>query len=290
MIIKEINISLQDIEYFKGAEIVNSDYLNQPLLSLGYNDLISYIISTTDCANLYNKNEINELFGFYRNNKKFKSALHLFDDFGQSISAVNIENTSIVYSTDKISNKDDAKIIVSNNVSHLNIVDTITNALIPKKEQGYDLIVFQNNLLNQRMGIEENFIPAFLSQILCSINHNSYGGSSIIRINCLYHKYTAKCLQLAAQFYNKISLIKPESSGFKSVDRYIVLDDFKYEHKNKIIESTYIQINAILEKIAGIDVNKFKIIDIFNLIEIENVCKPILEFNNELIKHITISF
>lgn len=99
--------------------------------------------------------------------------------------------------------------------THRNSVDLVTG------DGGFD---FSSDFNNQEM----NMLDLLFAQIAYAICIQKRGGSFVLKIFDCFHKATVELLYLVASFYEKVHIIKPNTSRYANSEKYLVCTGFKY--------------------------------------------------------------
>ena len=117
--------------------------------------------------------------------------------------------------------------------------------LIFLHEKRFDYIFYETNL--------DKYIPSFINSILIVLKNQSYNGNIIIKIGHIFFKPIIDILYLLSSFYEKVYIVKPNTSNVISFERYIVCKKFQYneeEHKT-YLKFNYYTLLVFLKKLEG---------------------------------------
>jgi len=98
------------------------------------------------------------------------------------------------------------------------IIDSSIKEIGDKK---FDFSFFETN--NDSL---ENYIFSFIEIIMIILRNQNNQGTSIIKISYIFHKTTVEILYLLSSIFEKIYIIKPNSSNVTSFDKYIVCKNY----------------------------------------------------------------
>ena len=183
------------------------------------------------------------------------------------------------YLTSKCSLLEDPTINLDTEViSKMNIQKILAGSI----NKGYDLIVY-GNFTNSNNGFNEtSAAKTLLSKVITSIYLNSFKGCSIIKFNGATTLPLAKIIKVASLYYNSIKLFKPKISSFDNLEQYLMLIDYKYEHNNKKVLESLINLEKLLEQMCCLPINT-QLLDIFPNIQLKtSQILPISQFNMEI--------
>jgi hypothetical protein len=255
---KSDTISLDNI-YFNN-NIINDSYVS--------NCIFNYITSLQEEINNYKisreeLNKLEEIINPYNSllNKEliFLKKVNSIDFFIY-IEIIKITNLFDIYEKKSIHiycvnpNIIESFIFIN---KYNNIFFKTDNILSIKNKEKVDILCFDvcsNDI--------KNYIVNFLS-ILCKILlFQANNGSCIIKINDIYYKPILDIIYIFTCFYEKIYIIKPNSSNVFSNEKYLICKGMRNVDRNniyKFINNIYLKI--IIEKIQ-ITNNNFSLINI----------------------------
>ena len=104
-------------------------------------------------------------------------------------------------------------------------------------------------------------IRLILTQVLYAITLQSRNGTFILKMFDLFYKPSVEIIYLLSCLYNKVFIIKPNTSRYANSEKYIVCLNFKYNNTNHI----YNKILNILKCLDKIDFEQYDILSILNL-------------------------
>lgn len=139
--------------------------------------------------------------------------------------------------TGNILNMENFKYVVS---KHRNSMDIITG------DGGFD---FSADFNSQEINIHE----LLFAQVAYAVCMQRQGGSFILKMFDCFYKPTADIIYILSSFYDRVHIIKPNTSRYANSEKYIVCIGFKYSNLNgyyNIFEQT-------LEKIVNRPPNTF---------------------------------
>ena len=88
-----------------------------------------------------------------------------------------------------------------------------------------------------------------LAEALYAITLQKRSGHFILKIFDNFTKFTCELIYLLSMFYEKIYIVKPNTSRYANSERYIVCKNFKYHDTSSLTET----LKCILEKISQYD-------------------------------------
>ena len=75
-------------------------------------------------------------------------------------------------------------------------------------------------------------VRLILTQVLYAITLQSRNGTFILKMFDLFYKPSVEIIYLLSCLYNKVFIIKPNTSRYANSEKYIVCLNFKYENTN----------------------------------------------------------
>ena len=142
---------------------------------------------------------------------------NLFDNFNDASIAINYINININNFTfiDSIN-----LLRENNNDIHFNFIDLDTNLTTPNYAE------FINIDLSKTFTSFNAYIISLINSLCYIFKNQKYGGSSIIKIDNLFYKPVIDILFILNTAYEKIYIVKPNSSSIVKNDLYIVCKKF----------------------------------------------------------------
>ena len=201
-------------------------YLNNILLQLNnpdfllkfikLNSIISpykYIYSKTPIYNIpVSKLSLSSISYIYIELIQLCNLLDNFSDVSVSINVININNFTLIDSINIIRE--------NNNDIHFNFIDLGTNLSTPNYAE------FINIDLSNTFTSFNAYIISLINSLCYIFKNQKYGGSSIIKIDNLFYKPVIDILFILNTAYEKIYIVKPNSSSIVKNDLYIVCKKF----------------------------------------------------------------
>jgi hypothetical protein len=95
----------------------------------------------------------------------------------------------------------------------------------------------------------ENYIKSFMEAIIIILRHITSGGISIIKINEVFHKPIIDIIYFLSSLFEKVYLIKPNTSNITTFDKYIICINFLFDESNlNIFKLNYYKLFIFLKK------------------------------------------
>ena len=130
------------------------------------------------------------------------------------------------------------------------IYKTVNNSKI-------DIMIF--NVMHTNIN---SYIINLMKTVMLILRFQSFSGTSIIKIEYVFHKPIIDLLYLLCSLFDKVYIIKPNSSNITTYEKYIVCKNFNTinEDKLEIYKSNYYKLNNFIQQINNKNIKS--IIDI----------------------------
>ena len=113
-------------------------------------------------------------------------------------------------------------------------------------DEKYDFLFFETNNTH----INE-YIYSFIEILMIILRNQSNKGSCIIKINEVFHKPVVDILYILSSLFERIIVLKPNTSNITTFDKYIVCKNFKTREKNNNFKLNYIRLFVFIKKLSG---------------------------------------
>jgi hypothetical protein len=136
----------------------------------------------------------------------------------------------------------------------------------------------------------QKYIITFIEAIMTILKHQNSSGFSIIKINDIFHKPIIELLFFLTSIYEKVYIIKPNTSNITTFDKYVVCSNFIFDETNVTqYKLNYYKLLVFLKK--NENKNIFSILDndvpyyfITKLVEMNNILgQPQLESLDQIV-------
>lgn len=84
---------------------------------------------------------------------------------------------------------------------------------------------------------ELNMLDLLFAQMAYAVCLQKRGGTFVLKIFDCFHKATVELLYLTASFYEKVHIIKPNTSRYANSEKYLVCTGFKYDNCDAFYET-----------------------------------------------------
>ena len=260
--------------YFKLIEMVNIfnllENFNKPIntfhLCEGPGGFIEAIATLRDNKNdkyigmtLLNNDENTP--GWKKSAKFLKNNKNVFIEYGKDNTGDILNKVNFNYCIEKYTNK-------------FNIITG---------DGGFDFSINFNN--------QENICnKLILYQIIYAIMLQETGGTFILKIFDMFLKSTDDYIYLLSLFYNKVYIIKPQTSRLANSEKYIICKDFKTFNHNDMIEYKRM-FNYVIDKTKSVEnqifvTNFFKQkLPYFYISKVEEISNVLCQFQINIINN-----
>lgn len=87
---------------------------------------------------------------------------------------------------------------------------------------------------------KSNYFITLIISLTILLKNQEYNGICIIKINDIFHKQVLDVLYFLTSLYDKVYIVKPNTSNITSFDKYIVCKNFKYNNNS---DNNYLKLN-----------------------------------------------
>jgi hypothetical protein len=96
------------------------------------------------------------------------------------------------------------------------------------------------------------YITNLIECLMLIFKNQESGGSCVIKLNHVFHKPVVDILYILSSLYEKVFILKPNTSNITSFDKYIVCKNFqKSESKLMYYKCNYYRLIVFLKKLEG---------------------------------------
>ena len=98
----------------------------------------------------------------------------------------------------------------------------------------------------------KKYITNLIECVMLIFKNQEAGGTCVIKLNHIFHKQVVDILYLLSSLYEKVYILKPNTSNITSFDKYIVCKNFqKNESKNTYYKCNYYRLIVFLKKLEN---------------------------------------
>jgi len=106
----------------------------------------------------------------------------------------------------------------------------------------------------------KKYVTNLIECLMLIFKNQEAGGICVIKLNHIFHKQVVDILYMLSSLYEKVYILKPNTSNITSFDKYIVCKNFqKNESKNMYYKCNYYRLIVFLKKLE--DKNIVSILD-----------------------------
>jgi len=187
---------------------------------------------------------------------KLKPKTNLFYDFLEVSNTLNIfepyKNKTIksIHITHNNNDTIECFEMLRENYSDENLYyDEINENIITQiGEKRFDFLFFEANT-----STSHSYIISMIQFTMIILRNQLSEGSCIIKIDTIFNKQIVDILYLLASLYDKVYILKPNSSNITTFDKYIVCKNFQYNESKHIIyfKLNYYRMLIFLKKLEN---------------------------------------
>ena len=111
-------------------------------------------------------------------------------------------------------------------------------------ETKFDIIIFNKPHCDIQL-----YITQFIEFVIYILRYQTFGGTSIIKIDYIFHKPIIDLLYLISSLFEKVYVIKPNTSNITIFEKYIVCKHFNIiiDAKSELYKNIYHKLNTIIK-------------------------------------------
>lgn len=218
----DIMLQIKNIEEEYSTEFVNS------VLKLvhSYEYIFSFIPGTKICISKL-KASSNVFYDLY----EILLSLNIFDPFTSSINALYISETcDDMGICHNLLRKDSCDVIKN--------IEDINNNITDVKICNYDFIFYE--IENTDFSNTNQYTIQLLKILRIILLNQTNNGICILKINTIFYKPIVDILYILCSLYEKVGIIKPNTSNITSFEKYIVCSNFILSKEKKELYTNYI--------------------------------------------------
>jgi hypothetical protein len=112
------------------------------------------------------------------------------------------------------------------------INEDIINVINDKK---FEFLFFEADVSSYN-----NYIVSLINYVMVILRNQTFGGMCVIKIDNIFHKPLVDVLYLLSSLYDKVYVLKPNTSNITTFDKYIICKNF---HHNEYSDTRYLKLN-----------------------------------------------
>ena len=233
-------ISISLFEYYNILYEQIQIYLNTPL----YEDITKivnpyeYIFSKVP-GSKFSVSKLKPKTNIFYDFLEVSTTLNIFESYkNKNIKTLHIthNNYDSIECFEMIRESYNDKIFYYNKINN-NIIKEIENTEIENTEienNKFDFFYFETDITNSN-----SYIISLIQYVMIILKNQTYDGSCIIKIDNLFYKPVIDILYFLSSLYDKVYVLKPNSSNVTTFDKYIICKNFQCNENN----TSYLKIN-----------------------------------------------
>ena len=100
------------------------------------------------------------------------------------------------------------------------------------------------------------YIYSFIENIMVILRNQKIEGNAVIKINHIFHKQITDILFILSSLYEKVYILKPNSSNITTFEKYIICKKFQSNENNcKIHKLNYFKLSSVLKNSTNKQIN-----------------------------------
>jgi hypothetical protein len=112
-------------------------------------------------------------------------------------------------------------------------------------EKKFDFLFFEANLESLHL-----YFISLIQFTMVILRNQNESGTCLIKVNNIFHKPVVELLYLLSSLYEKVYILKPNSSNITTFDKYIVCKNFQYNpSKARHYKLNYFRLLIFLKKL-----------------------------------------
>jgi len=233
--------------YYKELREEIQNYFKSMISDTSYEEVIKivnpyeYIFSKVPGSN-FSVSKLKPQTNFFYDLLEVSITLNIFESYKNiNITSLHITNNN----TDSIEcfemlreNYDDVTIYY----------DTINDHTIDSiGENRFDFLFFEANVNNYH-----SYITSLIHYLMIILRNQLTGGSCIIKMDNIFYKPIVDILYILSSLYEKVYILKPNTSNITTFDKYIICKNFQCnEDKVRYLKLNYYKLLIFLKKLEN---------------------------------------
>jgi hypothetical protein len=222
---KNYNDIMLQVKYIE--EEYSTEFVNNVLkLVHSHEYIFSFIPGTKICISKL-KASSNVFYDLY----EILLSLNIFEQFTSSINALYISETcDDMGMCHNLLRKDSCDVVIN--------IENINNNITDVKICNYDFIFYE--ISDKDFSNINQYVIQLLKILRIILLNQSNNGICILKIHTIFYKPIVDILYILCSLYEKIGIIKPNTSNITSFEKYIVCSNFILNKEKKELYNNYI--------------------------------------------------
>ena len=209
---------------------IDSICLNEPDLVYNYNELIKIVnpyeyVFFTVPGSKYSVSKLKPNTNDFYDLLEIFVTLNILDTYNnKSIKSLHfsLDNVDTIDCIEMLRENYDDDVIINLNENDEEIYKTINDLK-------FDIMFF-----NKAHNDINSYIINFIKFVMNILRYQEFGGTSIIKIDYIFHKPIIDLLYLLSSLFEKVYIIKPNTSNITTFEKYIVCKNFNGSAETKL--------------------------------------------------------
>ena len=234
---KEIREEIQ--RYFQNMNSMNSEISYEEIIKIV--NPYEYIFSKVP-GSKFSVSKLKPQTNFFYDFLEVSITLNIFEQYkNKNITSLHLTNNNI----DSI---DCFEMLRENYNDEILYYDTIDDEIISSiGEKRFDFIFFETNLSDYN-----SYIISLIQCLMLISRNQQRAGTCVIKMDNLFHKPIVDVLYILSSLYEKVYILKPNTSNITTFDKYIICKNFHFdEDKIRYFKLNYYKLIVFLKKLEN---------------------------------------
>ena len=206
---------------------IDSICLNEPDLVYNYNELIKIVnpyeyVFFTVPGSKYSVSKLKPNTNDFYDLLEIFMTLNILDLYNNKSLHFSLDNVDTIDCIEMLRENYDDDVIINLNENDEEIYKTINDLK-------FDIMFF-----NKAHNDINSYIINFIKFVMNILRYQEFGGTSIIKIDYIFHKPIIDLLYLLSSLFEKVYIIKPNTSNITTFEKYIVCKNFNGSAETKL--------------------------------------------------------
>jgi 23S rRNA U2552 (ribose-2'-O)-methylase RlmE/FtsJ len=228
---------------------IDSICLNEPDLVYNYNELIKIVnpyeyVFFTVPGSKYSVSKLKPNTNDFYDLLEIFMTLNILDMYtNKSIKSLHfsLDNVDTIDCIEMLRENYNDDIIINLNENNDEMYKTINDLK-------FDIMFF-----NKAYNDINSYIINFIKFVMNILRYQEFGGTTIIKIDYIFHKPIIDLLYLLSSLFEKVYIIKPNTSNITTFEKYIVCKNFNgsAETKLELYKNNYYNLSNFIKNLDG---------------------------------------